>query len=137
MGKRISLVLLPLLALTACATEAATAPAPAATVTVTATPEAAPITAEAAPAETAGPGEFGNPEDDGFFIKSAAPALLGGTPSDAELIGAAKLACEQMDGGTPWDAVQVISGLGADDAHNNEVIGQYASQIYCPQHSPF
>lgn len=133
MGKKSSLVLLPLLALVGCADAESTA-APTETVTVTATPEAAPITAQAAPEESEGPGAFGNPADDDFFIKSVEFVWRGERPTDEQFVAAAKLACEQIEAGTPWDAVQVTSGAGPeDDAWNNEAIGQYAEQIYCPQ----
>lgn len=137
MGKKLGLVVIAALMLTGCAA-GGEEPQAVETVTMTATPEAAPIQAQAAPEETAAAGTFGNPENDNFFVKSAAPALVGEAPSDADLVGAAKLACEQMDAGTPWNTVAVISGIDPEsDAHNNEVIGQYAAQIYCPAHNPF
>lgn len=134
MGKRLGLVVIGALLLTGCAGgEQEAAPAP--TVTVTATPEAAPIQAQAAPEETAGPGTFGNPEDDDFFVKSIEFMWRGERPTDEQFVSAAKLACEQMETGTPWDAVAVTSGAGPeDDAWNNKHIGQYADQIYCPGH---
>lgn len=136
MGKRLGLVVIAALSLTGCASgEPETAP----TVTVTATPEAtveaAPIQAQAAPEEAEGPGTFGNPEDDDFFVKSIEFMWRGERPTDEQFVSAAKLACEQMEAGTPWDAVTVTSGAGPEnDAWNNQHIGQYADQIYCPGH---
>lgn len=133
MGKKIGLVAVAALLLTGCsstelASEQVAAP-------VSAAPEAAPIEAKAAPEETAGSGQFGNPDDDDFFVKSIEFMWRGERPADDQFISAAKLACEQMEAGTPWDSVQVTSGAGAeDDAWNNKHIGQYADQIYCPGH---
>lgn len=136
MGKRLGLVVVGALLLTGCASGE---PEAAPTVTVTATPEAAveaaPIQAQAAPEETAAPGTFGNPEDDDFFIKGIEFVWRGERPTDEQFVSAAKLACEQMEAGTPWNAVTVTSGAGPeDDAWNNQHIGQYADQIYCPGH---
>lgn len=134
MGKKLGLVVIGALLLTGCASGE---PEAAPTVTVTATPEAAAIQAQAAPEETAAPGAFGNPEDDDFFVKGIEFVWRGERPTDAQFISAAKLACEQMDAGTSRDAVTVTSGAGPeDDAWNNQHIGQYAAQIYCPQHDP-
>lgn len=133
MGKNLGLVAIAAVLLTGCASTGE--PQAAETVTVTATPEAAPITAEAVPEETEGPGTFGNPEDDEFFVKSIEFVWRGERPTDEQFIGAAKLACEQINAGTPWNTVQVTSGAGAeDDAWNNQHVGQYAEQIYCPEH---
>lgn len=135
MGKRLGLVVIGALLLTGCASGE---PEAVPTVTVTATPEAAPIQAQAAPEETATPGEFGNPEDDEFFIKSVEFVWQGERPSDEQFVSAGKLACEQMDAGATWDTVQVASGVGVEaDKLNNEAVGQYAAQIYCPQHDRF
>lgn len=135
MGKRRGLVVVGALLLTGCASGE---PEAAPTVTVTATPEAAPIQVQAAPEKTAAPGMFGNPEDDEFFIKGVEFVWQGERPSDEQFISAAKLACEQMDAGASWNTVQVTSGAGSEaDTVNNEAIGQYAAQIYCPQHDRF
>lgn len=132
MGKYFGLVVVGALLLTGCASGE---PAAAPTVTVTATPEAAPIQAVSAPEETAAAGTFGNPEDDDFFIKSVEFVWRGERPTDEQFVSAGKLACEQMDAGAAWNAVAVTSGAGAeDDAVNNEAVGQYAAQIYCPEH---
>lgn len=136
MGKYSGLVVIAALMLTGCASGE---PEAAPTVTVTATPEAAVIQAapiEASPTETQdASGMFGNPEDDEFFVKSIEFVWRGERPTDEQFVGAAKLACEQMEAGAEWDAVTVTSGAGAeDDAWNNQHIGQYADQIYCPGH---
>lgn len=133
MGKRLGLVGVGALLLTGCASGEPEVAAP--TVTVAATPEAAPIQAQAAPEETEGPGTFGNPEDDDFFVKSIEFMWRGERPADEQFVSAAKLACEQMEAGAPWNAVTVTSGVSPeDDAWNNQHIGQYADQIYCPGH---
>lgn len=137
MGKYFGLVIIGALLLAGCAAGEPEAAAP--TVTVTATPEAAPIQAapiEASPTESQDShGVFGNPEDDEFFVKSIEFAWRGERPTDEQFVSAAKLACEQMEAGATWDAVTVTSGAGPeDDAWNNQHLGQYADQIYCPGH---
>ncbi|WP_146069536.1 hypothetical protein [Cryobacterium sp. Y11] len=102
-------------------------------VAVSATPEpvAAPIEMKAAP--TADPttpwGEAGFESADAWYLASMDAVWTGERPSDAQLLGAAMLVCEQIAAGTERQDVTAVSGDDPDD--NNQKIVTYAIITLC------
>ncbi|WP_120338138.1 DUF732 domain-containing protein [Cryobacterium soli] len=108
------------------------APEVAASAEPTAEPVAAPIkmSSEPTPEPT---GEYGDYTQDEFYVASISSAWRGALPADAEFVGAAALACQDLTAGAAAADVRVVSGEGEDADWNNDHAVQYAVQVYCPE----
>jgi len=82
-------------------------------------------------------GDIGDPVADDFYLRSVRPAWHGEKPADAELISAAKLACERLSAGTPKDRVVVVTGNmpAVDVEWNNRKVVSAAGRIFCSSKS--
>jgi hypothetical protein len=137
-GKLVGVVVV-MLALTGCSAGAEDAPAervantaPSVEPTATEEPVTAPIEMPAAPTvDPATPwGEAGFESADAWFLASMDAVWVGERPTDAELLGAGALACEQIASGTDRDTVVVVSG---DDPEGNNIkVVDYAVSTLCP-----
>ena len=77
-------------------------------------------------------GEAGFESADAWFLASMDAVWQGERPSDAQLLGAAKLACEQLADGAKPDDVTVVTGDTGDAATNNRKVVDYAVITICP-----
>ena len=76
----------------------------------------------------------GEMDPDEFFLKGMANSWHGDLPSDDELLGAAKLACQTLQGGTAIGEVVVVEGDSEDAVWNNGQLVNVAAQVYCPEY---
>ena len=92
---------------------------------------AAPIEMAAAPDfDPATPwGEAGFESANAWYLASMDSVWVGARPSDADLLGAGMLACDQIAAGTARDAVAVITGQ--DPNGNNVKVVDYAVITLC------
>lgn len=133
MGKLGGLVLIGALALTGCAAQTSpSAERPAPSAVIAPLVGAAPIPAQDAPA-VASPTPSAV-DGTALFFKSAKYRWIGQPPADDVLLGAGKLACQQMLSGTDVTAVKVIEpGAGADQSL---AIAVAAQDGLCPETIP-
>ena len=135
-GKLVGFAVVAVLALSGCASAGASADvaksvAPAEVASAEPSAAAIEMTDAAAPEPTAS--EYGDYTQDEFYVASIASAWRGTVPTDAEFIGAAALACQDLTAGAAAADVTVVSGEGEDAEWNNEHAVQYAVQVYCPE----
>lgn len=131
MGKKLGLVVVAALLLTGCASgEPESAP----TVTVTATPDAveakaievSDATPEAAPSEAV--------DENAFYLRAVKQTWRTELPTDADLLSAAALACEQMATGVqPYELDIITGGTPENNAWHSSQVGTAASSILCPE----
>lgn len=146
MRKLGGLLLIGVLALTACSAPAEElapgaladdGPSP----TQSATPDitAAPIAPQAVAEETAASlsGEFGDPATDAAFLEVMKEKWAGVLPTDAELIGAAKFACDALADGKDYDHTGAVDASTGDEyaQFNSTVLSAYASVHYCTEYN--
>lgn len=132
MGKRLGLVVIAALLLTGCASGE---PEAVPTVTVTATPEAA-VTAKSIEVSAATPEAEPSEEVDAeaYYLRFIKPTWRTELPTDAELLSAANLACEQMTtGAQPYELDIITGGTPENNAWHSSQVGTAASSIICPE----
>lgn len=133
MRKILGTLAIAVLALTACSAPAETPSiqpfvGSAPEVTITAAPIPAQSTADT---ETMATGGFGDPATDAAFLEGVKDGWAGSTPSDDELVSAAKLACDEFAKGVPYRDMRLVEGVADEDLNNGIRIAVYASRNYC------
>lgn len=108
------------------------------TATPTAEPVAAPIVAApiaAAPEATESQTEAqknGFIDENDWYLRSIRAGWTGELPTDEQLLGAGKLACDGLAAGTRQEDVIVVQGEGEDALNNNRNLVGYALMALCP-----